>query len=139
MASTTLNPYLSFDGDARTAMEFYREVFGGDLALSTFGEGGGMSGPDADKIMHAMLTTPNGFTLMGADTPPGMTFNRGTDFAVSLSGDDEAELRGYWEKLSADGTVVMTLERQVWGDVFGACSDRFGVPWMVNISDSGSA
>ncbi|RFU85526.1 VOC family protein [Streptomyces triticagri] len=136
--TSILNPYLSFDGDARAAMERYQEVFGGDLSLNTYGEAGGMSGPDADKIMHAMLQTPNGFVLMGADTPPGMTFSRSTSFAVSLSGDDEAELRGYWEKLSEGGTVSMTMEKQMWGDVFGACTDRFGVPWMVDITDPGA-
>ncbi|QIJ65989.1 VOC family protein [Streptomyces sp. JB150] len=129
-----LNPYLSFDGDARQAMEFYREVFGGTLKLSTFGEFGPPDAAGADKIMHGMLETPSGFTLMGADTPPGNTYTPGNAFAVSLSGDDEAELRGYWEQLSADGSVSVPLERQMWGDVFGMCTDRFGVTWMVDIT-----
>jgi PhnB protein len=128
-----LNPYLSFDGDARQAMEFYKEVFGGSLRVNTFGEFGQPDAPEADKIMHGMLETPNGFTLMGADTPPGMEHAPGNNFAVSLSGDDDAELRGYWEKLSADGSVSVPLEKQMWGDVFGMCTDRFGIPWMVNI------
>lgn len=98
--ASRLNPYISFDGDARQAMEFYKEVFGGDLSLNTFGESGQQGTPHADKIMHAMLEAPNGFTLMGADTPPGMQHNPGTNFSVSLSGDDETELRGYWDKLS---------------------------------------
>ncbi|MFI8872634.1 VOC family protein [Streptomyces sp. NPDC055243] len=130
-----LNPYLSFGGDARPAMEFYKEVFGGELALNTFGEAGQQGTPDADKIMHAMLEAPNGFTLMGADTPPGMQHTPGNNFSVSLSGDDSSELRGYWEKLSAGGSVSVPLEKQMWGDVFGMCTDRFGIPWMVNISE----
>lgn len=130
-----LNPYLGFGGDARQAMEFYKEVFGGELSLNTFGEAGHQGTPDADKIMHGMLEAPNGFTLMGADTPPGMDYTPGSNFSVSLSGDDEAELRGYWEKLSAGSSVSVPLEKQMWGDVFGMCTDRFGVPWMVNISE----
>ncbi|GAQ66143.1 VOC family protein [Streptomyces scabiei] len=130
-----LNPYLSFDGDARQALEFYREVFGGELTLNTFGAFGSPDAPGADKIMHGMLETPNGFTLMGADTPPGMEYAPGSSFSVSLSGDDEAELRGYWEKLSAGATVSVPLDKQMWGDVFGMCTDRFGVPWMVNIGE----
>ncbi|MEV8020197.1 VOC family protein [Streptomyces sp. NPDC086554] len=130
-----LNPYISFDGDARQAMEFYKEVFGGELALNTFGESGQQGTPHADKIMHALLEAPNGFTLMASDTPPGMQHSTGTNFSVSLSGDDEAELRGYWEKLSAGGTVAVPMEKQMWGDVFGMCTDRFGIPWMVNISE----
>ena len=85
--------------------------------------------------MHGMLETPSGFTIMGADTPPGMEHQPGTNMTVSLSGDTgaDAELRGYWEKLSDGGTVTMPLERQMWGDDFGMCVDRFGIPWMVNI------
>ncbi|UJW29444.1 VOC family protein [Saccharothrix sp. AJ9571] len=128
-----LNPYLSFDGTAREAMEFYREVFGGELALNTFGEFGTPEGPDATKIMHAMLEAPNGFALMGSDTPEGMEYKPGTNVSISLSGDDSAELHGYWEKLSAGGTVSVPLEKQMWGDEFGACEDRFGTQWMINI------
>ncbi|MBN6042014.1 VOC family protein [Amycolatopsis sp. 195334CR] len=127
-----LNPYISFDGNARAAMEFYREVFGGDLVLNTFGESG--ADHDQDKIMHGMLETPGGFTLMGADTPTGMEYNPGTNIAISLSGDDSGELRGYWEQLSGKGTVSVPLEKQMWGDEFGACEDQFGISWMVNIS-----
>ncbi|MBQ0853543.1 VOC family protein [Streptomyces sp. BH-SS-21] len=134
--ASRLNPYISFDGDARPAMEFYKEVFGGTLALNTFGEAGSPGIPEADQIMHAMLETPSGFTLMAADTPPGMEYRPGGNFSVSLSGDDESELRGYWEKLSAGGTVMVPLEKQMWGDVFGMCTDRFGIPWMVNIGQA---
>ncbi|EMF52842.1 VOC family protein [Streptomyces bottropensis] len=130
-----LNPYLSFDGDARQALEFYQEVFGGNLTLNTFGDFGQPGTPVSDKIMHGMLETPSGFTLMGADTPPGMEYTPGSNFSVSLSGDDDTELRGYWEKLSAGGSVSVPLDKQMWGDVFGMCTDRFGVPWMVNIGE----
>ncbi|KOG27716.1 VOC family protein [Streptomyces resistomycificus] len=136
--ASRLNPYLSFDGDARQAMEFYEEVFGGTLKLNTFGEFGQQGTPDADKIMHGMLETPSGFTLMGADTPPGMEYTPGNTFSVSLSGDDETELRRWWEKLSAGGSVAVPLEKQMWGDVFGMCTDRFGIPWMVNIVQQSS-
>lgn len=132
--ASRLNPYLSFDGNALQAMEFYKEVFGGTLALNTFGEFGQKDTPQADKIMHSKLEAPSGFTLMGADTPPGMELAKGNNFSVSLSGDDDAELRGYWEKLSTGGSVSVPLEKQMWGDVFGMCTDRFGIPWMVNIT-----
>ena len=128
-----LNPYISFDGTAREAMELYADVFGGALTLSTFGEFGAPDAPHADKIMHGMLETDGGFTLMGADTPPGMEHQPGNNIAVSLSGDDAGELKGYWEKLSDGGSVTVPLERQMWGDEFGMCVDRFGVAWMVNI------
>ena len=83
--------------------------------------------------MHGMLETDSGFTLMGADTPTGMEHNPGNNIAVSLSGDDADELRGYWEKLSDGGTVSVPLDKQMWGDEFGMCVDQFGIAWMVNI------
>jgi PhnB protein len=132
--ASRLNPYLSFNGDARQAMEFYKDVFGGNLTLNTFGEYGMPDAPEANNIMHGLLEADNGLTLMGADTPPGQEYNPGSAFAVSLSGDDSDELRGYWEKLSGAGTVQVPLEKQMWGDEFGMCSDQFGVQWMVNIS-----
>jgi PhnB protein len=128
-----LNPYINFAGNARQAMEFYRSIFGGELTLNTFGDFGGPA-EQADKIMHSTLETSGGFTLMAADTPPGMSHNPGDNITVSLSGDDGGELRGYWEKLSGSGTVSVPLEKQMWGDEFGACTDQFGIPWMVNIA-----
>jgi PhnB protein len=135
--ASQLNPYINFDGDARQALEFYREVFGGTLRVHTYGDIAQQTGQMADKIMHGMLETPGGFTLMGADNPSGKV-TVGDNFSVSLSGDDDAELRGYWEKLTVGGSVSVPLEKQMWGDVFGMCTDRFGVPWMVNISGHSS-
>jgi PhnB protein len=132
--ASRLNPYISFNGNAREAMEFYKSVFGGTLTLNTYGEFGQPDAPEADKIMHAMLETELAFTLMGADVPPGTAYNPGDNITVSLSGDDGDELRDYWEKLSAGGTVSVPLEKQMWGDEFGQCMDQFGVAWMVNIS-----
>jgi PhnB protein len=134
--SSRLNPYISFDGNARLAMEFYASVFGGTLTLNTFGEIGGLEGPDADKVMHGMLETARGFTLMGADLPPGGDHQPGNNIAVSLSGDDSEELRGYWKQLCDGGTVSVPLAPQMWGDEFGMCDDRFGIAWMVNIGQT---
>ena len=132
--TTQLNPYVSFAGNAREAMEFYRDVFGGTLTMSTFGEYGEADAPGADKIMHAQLETDGGFTLMGADTPPGAELHPGDNIAASLSGDDADALRGYWQKLSEGGAVSVPLEKQMWGDEFGMCADRFGIAWLVNIA-----
>jgi PhnB protein len=135
--TSKLNPYLSFQDTARDAMEFYQSVFGGQLFISTFGEMGDPEAAEADLVMHASLETPSGYTLFASDTPPGMEFAPGSQITVSLSGDDADELRGYWEKLAADGTVTMPLERQMWGDDFGTVTDRFGIDWMVNIAGPG--
>lgn len=134
MTSSRLNPYLSFEDSARAAMEFYKSVFGGTLTLSTFGEAGmSQAEGDKDKIMHGQLETPAGYTLMGSDTPASMGAPR-PNGAVSLSGDDEASLKAYWDKLSVGGTVFVPLEKAPWGDSFGMLADKFGVSWMVNIA-----
>ena len=131
-----LNPYLNFSGNTKEAMEFYQSVFGGTLNVNTFGEYGEQDAELADKVMHAQLESDNGFTLMASDPPPGMEVRSGNNMAISLSGDDADSLRGYWDKLSADGNIQMPLEKQMWGDTFGMCADKFGVPWMVNITGS---
>ena len=132
--SSRLNPYLNFNGNARQAMEFYANVFGGNLSLSTFAQFGASDSPDAERIMHGMLETDAGYVIMGADITSDMEYHSMTGFSVSLSGDDADILRGYWEKLSASGTTTMPLQRQVWGDEFGMCVDEFGVSWLVNIA-----
>ena len=133
--STKLNPYLGFRDTAKEAMEFYQSIFGGELTLSTFGDFQASQDPaEQGKIIHGMLVTESGLTLMGADTPNTMGYMPGDNYSVSLSGEDEAELRRFWEGLSAEGTVTMPLERAPWGDIFGMCADKFGVSWLVNIA-----
>jgi PhnB protein len=133
-----LNPYLTFDGTAREAMEFYKSALGGELTISTFGEFGAPEGVNPDGVMHAQLESDAGFTLMASDTPPGQPASTGSSISVSLSGDDTDALRGYWDALSQGGTVVMPLEKQMWGDEFGMLTDRFGTAWMVNIAGEGN-
>lgn len=132
---TNLNPYLSFKDNAREAMGFYKTVFGGKLTMSTFKEYHASQDPSEDeRIMHSMLEADNGITFMASDTPGSMEYNAGTNYSMSLSGDNETELRAYFEKLSVGGNVTMPLEKAPWGDTFGAFTDKFGVPWLVNIA-----
>jgi PhnB protein len=130
-----INPYLSFRDSAREAMLFYQGVFGGKLDMTTFKDFNVSQDPaEAEKIMHAVLETPAGMTLMGADTPNGMEHTPGNNISVSLSGDDEPELRGYYEKLKEGGIETMPMAKAPWGDYFGMVKDRFGIAWLVNIS-----
>ncbi|MDT4990944.1 MAG: PhnB protein [Actinoplanes sp.] len=134
--SSRLNPYIAFAGTAREAMEFYQSIFGGTLVVNTFGDFGTPEPELADKIMHAQLETDLGYTIMASDTAPGMTVTPGSTITISLSGDDSDALRGYFEKLSEGGTVTMALEKQMWGDEFGQLTDRYGIAWMANITQS---
>ncbi|WP_104128510.1 VOC family protein [Cryobacterium sp. Y57] len=133
--SSRLNPYLGFRDNAREAMDFYQSVFGGDIVRTTYGEYDASEDPaEKDKIMHSELTTTSGFSLMASDTPKSMEVPTSSSVSVSLSGEDEAELTGYWDKLIDGGSVMMPLNKAPWGDSFGMVTDKFGTAWMVNIS-----
>ncbi len=133
---TLLNPYIAFKDNARQALEFYHSVFGGKLEMHTFSEFHASHAPsDDDKIMHGMLEADNGITFMAADTPADMEYKGICGMSISLSGDNMEEMKGYFEKLSDGGTVTQPLVKADWGDSFGMLTDKFGVAWMVNISD----
>jgi PhnB protein len=132
---TKLNPYLSFKDNAREAMEFYKTVFGGKLDISTFKDlHASQDSSEDDLVMHSMLVSDSGLTLMASDTPVRMEYKPGTSFSISVSGDNEEELRGYFDKLAVGGQVTMPLEKALWGDTFGICNDKFNVSWLVNIT-----
>lgn len=130
-----LNPYVNFRGKARAAMEFYQSVFGGTLQADTFAGFGMPVDNEAEKdwVMHAQLETPAGFTLMVSDTPTSMPLGEGGNVSISLSGDDDAELSGYWSRLSDGATIGVPLAMAPWGAKFGMLTDRFGISWLVNI------
>ncbi|KTR38985.1 3-demethylubiquinone-9 3-methyltransferase [Curtobacterium oceanosedimentum] len=133
--SVHLNPYIGFRDQAREALGFWHEVLGGELKTMTFAEGGMVQDPaDAEKIMHGQLATPGGLLLMASDSPSSMPTPTESNVSVSLSGDDEDLLTGYWEGLADGATVIEPLTKAPWGDTFGMLTDRFGVTWLVNIS-----
>ena len=136
----TLNPYLNFDGNAREAIGFYRDVFGGELTVMAFGDLGMTEHEgrpiDPNGVMHGQLETPAGFTLMASDNPPGTT-GQTANGHISLSGPESDLLHGYWDRLAEGGRVDVPLEKAPWGDEFGQVQDRFGVNWLVNVAGPG--
>lgn len=138
---TNLMPYLNFPGTTREAMTFYHSVIGGDLGMSTFGEFGAApaGSPAADQIMHAQIVSGN-MRLMASDIVPGFgpEVTVGNNYAVSVVGPEDEQLSEWFAKLSEGGTVEMELAVQVWGDKYGAFTDRFGTPWMFNIETGDS-
>ena len=133
--TSRLNPYIGFKDNAREAMTFYHSVFGGKLDLNTFAEFHASEDPsEANKIMHSMLEAENGIVFMAADTPNSMEWTPGANISMSLSGENEAELRGYWDKLVEGAKINMPLEKAPWGDTFGMLTDKFGINWMVNVT-----
>lgn len=130
-----LTPYLNFRNNTREVMAFYQNVLGGKLTMNTYKEFGVSQDPSEDNnIMHSLLETENGMTLMAADAPISMDLKVGTNISITLSGDNEEELTRFYNMLSAGGTVVEPLAKAPWGDSFGMLVDKFGINWMVNIS-----
>lgn len=128
-----LNPCINYNGNARRALEFYQEVLGGKLEIGTFADYGSLDSPDPDKVMHARLDTPDGFTLMAWDGREGVPYHPGNNVAVFIDGDG-SELRGYFEKLSVGGTITWPLGKRSWGAEAGSLVDKFGITWMFNIA-----
>ncbi len=125
--SYSLQPYISFKGQAREAMTFYQSVFGGRADIVTFGEFGVPDAP-ADGVMHSALVIDDKTLIMGSDameeTPAGI--------ALSLSGSGD-ELRGLFEKLADGASGVRELKTEQWGAEYGELVDKFGVRWMFNV------
>ena len=132
--SVQLTPYLAFRSEAREALDFWASVLGGTPTTTRFGDFGVGTPAEADKVMHGRLDSGAGFVLMASDTPAAMGVPSGSAITLSLSGDDAAVLGGWWDALTADGTIVLPLEVAPWGERFGMCTDRFGIDWMVSIA-----
>ena len=135
MSTVTVNPYLTFGGNAREAMEFYRGALGGTLSVQTFGDfGAPVSQGYRDKTMHARLDA-DGAVLMASDSMEGSTPTVGDNISVSLSGgpQDRERLSAAFAALAEGGTTTMPLGDSPWNAVFGMLCDRYGVNWLVNI------
>lgn len=129
----TVNPYLSFPGKCREAMEYYREALGGELELMTFNEAPMDVPPEAkDNILHSTLRFGNA-VIMGSDNMPGDEIIYGNGNTISIASQDVEEGRRFFENLSVDGKVLMPYDKTFWGAMFGMCIDKFGVSWMVNV------
>ena len=129
----TLTPYLIFHGTAKAAMTFYQSILGGQLTMSTYAESGVPSAEeDKNKIIHADLKNDT-LSFMASDDNAKKAVVMGSNVHISIAGTDEKTITEYFNKLSEGGTVDTPLAKQMWGDIFGMLTDKFGVHWMVNI------
>jgi len=130
-------PFLSFDGNCREAMEFYKECFGAELYLLPFSEVPGNVLSEGQKalhrIMHSSLSKGSTF-LMAADTMPGMPFQPGNNFAVAIHPESLEETERLFTALGEKGEVTMALQNTFWNARFGMLTDRFGIRWMFNFA-----
>jgi len=129
-----LSPYLLFNGDCEEAFKFYAEVLGGkiDGIMKNAGSPAEEHVPAEwrDKVLHAHMTFGDS-ALMASDAPPGR-YSKPQGFSVSIQLKDRAEGEGFFKALSEGGSVTMPFEKTFWSPGFGMCTDRFGIPWMVN-------
>ena len=128
--STTLNPYLNFDGNAEAAMKFYAEALGAKLEIMRFGDSPApIPGADKNRVMHAALTTDT-ITIMASDTPSHIRYAAGNSVYLSLGFTSEADQQRVWDKLAAGATITAPLAQQFFGR-FGTLTDKFGTNWML--------
>jgi PhnB protein len=134
--STTLSPYLMLQGNTREAMDFYKSIFGGKLDMDTFADVPNMeiSEDQKDKIMHAMLTTDDNFTIMASDAMDDISIVPGTNITLTLNGSDKEKISKQFYGLGEGGKITTDLREEFWGDTFGQVTDKFGILWMVNIT-----
>jgi PhnB protein len=129
-----LNPYLLFNGNCAEAFKFYEETLGGKIeGLHTFaGSPAAEHAPPewGDKVMHATISIGD-YKLMGSDAPPGR-YEKPTGISVSISLNDREKGERIFNALAEGGTTTMPFGKTFWADGFGMCTDRFGIPWMVN-------
>jgi PhnB protein len=131
--STTLNPYLNFDGKTEEAMKFYAEALGGKLELMRFGDSPMPTPPERkNRVMHATLKTDT-LLLMAADSHQEQVPKSGDAVHLSLNFTDKAEQQRMWERLSPGASVTMPLGDTFFGR-FGMLTDKFGIHWMLHFN-----
>ncbi|GLZ51601.1 VOC family protein [Actinomycetospora sp. NBRC 106378] len=163
MAISTVT-HLNFTGNARAALEYYHAIFGGQLVIGTYGEGGvpqdsadsdrvtfapvPADSPNADLVGFGLVAAENGFriaaydvfdarggVLAGADGPGRADALVHTEsLFVLLNGDSLEEVAGYWTGLADGGRVIQSLAPTPWGTPYGMVTDRFGVTWIVGVN-----
>lgn len=130
---SVIHPYLTFSGNCREALTFYRDCLGGDLFFQTIGES-----PMADRmpehmkqyILHGSLTNGS-LHLLGSDMVPEAGLQRGNTVSLSLMCDSEADVRAAYDKLSYGGQATHPLEVTFFGAILGGLTDRYGHHWLL--------
>lgn len=134
--SVQTTTHLNFRGDARAALDFYRSVFGGEQMIVTYEDAGQVEEPaQARQVMWGQVASEQGFRVMAYDVPSRMPWNPGENAVfVSVRGTDADEVRAYWDKLSANASLVRPLAPAPWAPLYGMLKDRFGITWILYAS-----
>ncbi|MHA2788951.1 VOC family protein [Corynebacterium sp. S7] len=134
-------PYRRFPGTAAQAMELYKSIFGAELQLMKFDqvhtaeEVGGAE--NLDLVMHAELHVNGEPILFASDSPDTQELTPGNDTPVAITGgaEDLAQIKGWWDQLSAESDILMPFSPVPWGASFGMLKDQFGTHWFFNVGN----
>ncbi|TCP28750.1 PhnB protein [Scopulibacillus darangshiensis] len=126
-------PYLIFDGNARDALEYYKDVFDGEISdVQTYGEADFPTPPEAaEKIIHGRFKKGD-FLVMVSDTFPGKPVQFGNNISLALELENEEEIQALYDALSQQGSVHMELQDTFWGAKYAKVQDKFGITWDLN-------
>jgi PhnB protein len=132
---TASNVYITFNGNCREAMTFYKDCLGGELHIMNF-EGSGMDVPAEAKnnVLHSTLQK-DGILLMASDTMPGKPPIVGNNLSISINCESQAQTDAFFNGLVAGGKPTMPLQKTFWGAYFGMLTDKFGINWMFNFDE----
>lgn len=137
---TTVNVYLTYDGNCEEAFTYYKSVFGGEYDhLGRFSDMPEdpkypISKEDKEKIMHVSLPISKETYLMGSDVGGGWSadYKEGNNFSISINADSKDEADRLFAALSDGGKVIMPMGTTFWGSYFGNFVDKFGIQWMIS-------
>ena len=139
---TTVNVYLTFDGNCEEVFNFYKSIFGGDFSyLGRFRDMPPQEGMPAmpeemlDRIMHVGLPISKETALMGSDTGGEYPCHIGNNFSISINTDSKENADRFFNRLSDGGKTTMPMSNTFWGDYFGMCEDKFGINWMISFNE----
>lgn len=135
MSKISVDPYLFFKGDAREALEFYHNIFGGKIEIMAFKDSGMEPGEGLkeDNVMHGALVDAR-VSIMASDGATASDRSAKTVICLSAEPDDEEYMRKVFDQLSEDVEPEYPLKKEFWGDIFGSLRDKYGVEWMINIA-----
>jgi PhnB protein len=133
-----ITTYLSFDGNCRQVMSFYRQCLGTELELNPYPNANGQPSADpAARIMHAQIVKDGTALLMASDTPHPGSIRPGNNFSVAIACESVAEGDRLFAALGRGGEVRMPMMDAPWGARFGMLTDQFGIQWMLNCRSGG--
>ena len=127
-----VNPYIAFKGNAKEAIEFYKDALDAEVLFSqSYGESPKAEMGPADAIMHATIKVVDSHIMMCDDMRPEAASTAGNiSLAIGLNDTDTA--KKFFNNLAQGGTITMPLDKTFWAEAFGMLTDKFGINWMVN-------